>query len=60
MLIVDIKKSVALNVSRLDWNPRHVTIKEAEDECTIAIPLYDMAVTKAAGQFAYDIASRQP
>ena len=58
MLIVDIRKSVPLDVSWLDWDPNHIGVKE--DGHTITIPLYDITVMKEVGRFAYDIASRQP
>lgn len=55
MLIVDTRKNVPLDISRLDWNPDN--IRKADEE-TVIIPLYDTAMTETAVSFAYEIGAQ--
>lgn len=60
MFIVDTKKSVPLDSSRLDWNPDHMTAEETDFGQILAVPLHDQTIREEVKPFAYDIAARYP
>lgn len=55
MLIIDNKKSIPLDVTRLDWNTDHVL---QMNENVFAIPLHDPALKEIAEFFAYEVAAQ--
>lgn len=57
MLIIDNRKTIPLDTSRLDWGAE--CIKNLDDE-NIAIPLHDPALNDTVEFFAFEIAARQP
>lgn len=57
MLIIDTRKSVPLDVSRLDWSEEKT---KWLDKNTLSIPLHDPAFDETVKLFAYEIASLQP
>lgn len=55
MLIVDTRKNIPLDVSRLNWNPDN--IRKADEEAVV-IPLNDTALAETATAFAYEIGAQ--
>lgn len=57
MLIVDTRKSVPLDTSRLDWGKESMRWL---DKNVLSIPLHDPALDETVKYFAYEIASVKP
>ena len=55
MLIIDNRKNIPFDSSRLDWNRDN--IKQVAEE-VIAIPVHDPVLKECADAFAYEIASQ--
>lgn len=58
MLIIDNRKEIPLDVSRLDWNPDRLLYPIGEEK--IIIPLNDPALNETAEEFARRIAAQYP
>lgn len=60
MLIVDMKKSIPLDTSKLNWNPDHMTAQEVNSSHILTVPLLDERVKEELKQLVYNIASSTP